>query len=940
MTLPHNFWRSLIVNTLISPKILLCINLIVLLPRPSEIATSTMVPSRQPRHINTNTQHTSLLNTLPPTSDSHHTHEHTRTSPVPRYHDTLVPFLRASHLRELTYSLCTAANLIAISLHRAIAPPQIHHRFTSYFNNTVPSEPATPIITFHHHRDQLSFRPPPKPNFPTISLPSKTTHPLPVLLLSIRNTMPISSGAKTSSLRTRSASKTSVTSNNHLPDPLLESTETPTPPNIEETLADPPLPMDTSNSPPPPSSQDDSSNINDILNAINNPGLLQDNPTPSNETETSPSNSPAKKKSKQSSSPDKNSTKAPNPSSHRKKSKKRSSSPAPTSVLKPSKYSGSSKAKSDTPPPPPHVHKHRNVLIEISIDFTKDSLIQFEGDNGKKTAFAIQQLLLNLKIADKHATLNPTEDDSDDPALGGQSSSPVPTNMTALSNYIKGLNPRSFQTNGKTPQENQDATPSSRRPALAYGVISISCDKDPTLLVNQISYEWARFGTQMRIKELQAVETITPYAIYFVYALTHRQTLIDEQRDIFKLAQQKMNEEDYFLDHDLPINWGYKPLPLCSLRTNVPRIPKHSEPANMSRLPSNIQTCRRVIHLEIDKKDQEIVSHLVKYAKKKGLYSQWWGTHAHPTDGVDWQSPPGDIKRAAKFAVKTTNYNASMTSIDVFGFLDLNDVIHATKPDGTIIKTFTGRECLTSLFKFQDSSPLIAEAHQQVPLGSVSLIYPNTPEGEKLITGLAKQIAAFSMGHLTDLKVEDSFIQNYLKTFVDPQLIHEASQCEWDSKTQTLLTPSEMADNSATMDLEEQGWWRDVVVQYETKKGLGKRSYAAPQALFDLDGTQSVKTMHEANDNASGEHSQESSKRVRISKDNQQPANTRTDNSESSVVPDEGRGSKRSGLTPTSDEVRINQDIESSDQSIEEVSSSASTASAADFDDDLSGTSG
>jgi len=118
------------------------------------------------------------------------------------------------------------------------------------------------------------------------------------------------------------------------------------------------------------------------------------------------------------------------------------------------------------------------------------------------------------------------------------------------------------------------------------------------------------------------------------------------------------------------------------------------------------------------------------------------------------------------------------------------------------------------------------------------------------------------MGHLSDQKVDAPFIQDFLKTFVDPQLIHEVPQCQWDSETQTLLTPSELADDSAAMDLEEQGWWRDVVVQYETKKGLGKRSYASPHALFDLDGAHSMKTMHEANDNASGEHSQESSKQV------------------------------------------------------------------------------
>ena len=297
-----------------------------------------------------------------------------------------------------------------------------------------------------------------------------------------------------------------------------------------------------------------------------------------------------------------------------------------------------------------------------------------------------------------------------------------------------------------------------------------------------------------------------------MYALTHRQTLIDEQKDIFKEAQARMHKEDYFLDRDLPIRWGYCPLPLCSLRMNVPQIPKHSEPTNMSHLSSDIQTCRKVIHLEVDKQHHDLVTHLVSYAKKQGIYNKWWGSHAHPTEGVDWQSSPGDIKRAAKFAVKTTNYNASMTSIDVYGFLDLNDTIDAKRPDGTIIRTFTGRECLTALFKFQDSSSLIAEVHQQVPLGTASLVYPNIPEGEKLISGLAKQVAAFTLGHLGDQAVNESFVLEFLRIFVDPQLIHEASYCVWDSDTQTLQTKAELDETNASNELEEQGWWQDVVL--------------------------------------------------------------------------------------------------------------------------------
>ena len=47
-------------------------------------------------------------------------------------------------------------------------------------------------------------------------------------------------------------------------------------------------------------------------------------------------------------------------------------------------------------------------------------------------------------------------------------------------------------------------------------------------------------------------------------------------------------------------------------------------------------------------------------------------------------------------------------------------------------------------------------------------------------------------------------------------------------------------------------WYKDIVKQYEQlqmEEGRGKKKYAAQHALFDLDGVQSVKTMHEKNDN-------------------------------------------------------------------------------------------
>ena len=69
----------------------------------------------------------------------------------------------------------------------------------------------------------------------------------------------------------------------------------------------------------------------------------------------------------------------------------------------------------------------------------------------------MQQLIVNLKIADKYAVINPADDPSDELPLGGISGQPVPSNMTALSNYVKGLNPRAFQSRSGA-SDTQDMT--------------------------------------------------------------------------------------------------------------------------------------------------------------------------------------------------------------------------------------------------------------------------------------------------------------------------------------------------------------------------------------------------------------------------------------------------------------------------------------------------
>jgi hypothetical protein len=66
-------------------------------------------------------------------------------------------------------------------------------------------------------------------------------------------------------------------------------------------------------------------------------------------------------------------------------------------------------------------------------------------------------------------------------------------------------------------------------------------------------------------------------------------------------------------------------------------------------------------------------------------FKLFWGKHCHVTEVS---------KRGAKFTKKSTNFNISMTGIDIAGLLDLNDTIDVFNEQDGYICTFTGREVL------------------------------------------------------------------------------------------------------------------------------------------------------------------------------------------------------------------------------------------------------
>ena len=72
--------------------------------------------------------------------------------------------------------------------------------------------------------------------------------------------------------------------------------------------------------------------------------------------------------------------------------------------------------------------------------------------------------------------------------------------------------------------------------------------------------------------------------------------------------------------------------------------------------------------------------------------------------------------------------------------------------------------------------------------------------------------------------------------------MREINSCQWDKETKVLTTTGEKEEWENIADIESADWYRDEVGEHIVDNNKNsKRRYAAPEALYDLDGDKSVK---------------------------------------------------------------------------------------------------
>ena len=258
----------------------------------------------------------------------------------------------------------------------------------------------------------------------------------------------------------------------------------------------------------------------------------------------------------------------------------------------------------------------------------------------------------------------------------------------------------------------------------------------------------------------------------------------------------------------LPEDIATKETLQISTRRNVPKLPGQ-DTSQYRDYTSEMQESRKTLMLEVANEDIPTLTKLMEFAKEKKMFEPIWGTWAHATEPLTYESPRGDISRLVHWAQNHTNYGCSMTSTELEGIVDIN----AKAPimdSGLIVGHLSFREVCYKYLKTPDGASLIAELHQCGPMGKVEAIHPNTPGAKKLIANMNKHMGGFVRHYFPGVGVPYDFTMELMRNAIEPKLLHSAAQCSWNMARSELTTPE---DHSAANNLRTSPFSRMLLVR-------------------------------------------------------------------------------------------------------------------------------
>jgi hypothetical protein len=190
-----------------------------------------------------------------------------------------------------------------------------------------------------------------------------------------------------------------------------------------------------------------------------------------------------------------------------------------------------------------------------------------------------------------------------------------------------------------------------------------------------------------------------------------------------------------------------------------------------------------------------------------------------------------------------------MTGTQLYGIINLDtEVAYARTAEGEEEGgTLSLWAVLLRHFRTRDGgSPLFAEVHQKQSGGVVEAVVPNTKEADSMLGSLNRQMPAYIKHYLLYRGLPRDFVTRLIVASCCPTLVGEINTVRWDERNLELITMEDAEEEARLSAFEKADWFMDLEsLQVSSKK---KKHFTAPEALFNLDEEQSVKTLHAKND--------------------------------------------------------------------------------------------
>ena len=148
-------------------------------------------------------------------------------------------------------------------------------------------------------------------------------------------------------------------------------------------------------------------------------------------------------------------------------------------------------------------------------------------------------------------------------------------------------------------------------------------------------------------------------------------------------------------DDNLEEEYETLPIPPTTFRKNIPKLPGQ-DTQQFNNWPWKIQTNRKVLHLEVDKRETKLIEKLIEVTKEKKYFEEMRGKQVHVSKVVGKDTLAVEIKRLINVSQKHKEFYSSMIAEELVGIIDFDatETVYSVSDPTKAVATMSLRHVL------------------------------------------------------------------------------------------------------------------------------------------------------------------------------------------------------------------------------------------------------